>query len=242
VARHRVSNRDELVKIISDLAKVALRDEKFPLIHLECHGANDHLKLLNGDVVAWSEISGPLRELNIAARNQLTTVWAACEGIYSIMTMVGGITQGNSMRLVIGPGTRVAAGKLMDAMKSFYTALIACPDVEAAVRAAAAVEPSIHLSTAEELFTLAYIDVIKKTSTASKRASVEELVTSAKTRPEFKNRDHLHRDVKRALKEINPTTFFEDAKRKFFMLDRFPELQGPLSSLTFQYIQERAKN
>jgi hypothetical protein len=241
VARHKISSQSELTKVLIDLATVATEDDKFPLIHLECHGANDHIKLSNGDEVTWSDISGPLRDLNRATRNQLTAVWAACEGIYSIMSMVGGITQGTSMRLVIAPGGIVKAGNLVDAMKLFYSTVLASPNVDAAVQSAATVEPAIRLFKAEDAFTHAYIDALRKSKATSKRAYVEELVTKAYDEPGLKTRPHLHHDVKRALKEISPATYFEQAKRTFFMLDRFPELEGPLSFLTFEYVKKLAK-
>ena len=241
VARHKVSSASELTKVLTDLAAVAKRQQTFPLIHLECYGAEDHIKLLNGDRVTWSDISGPLRDLNRATRNRLIAVWAACEGIYSIMSMVGGISEGTSMRLIIGPGDEVKAGKLVDAMKLFYSTLTARPNVDAAVEFAATVEPAIRLFKAEDAFTHAYIDLLRKSSAKSKQEYVEELVTKAKNEPGLKNRPRIHRDVKRAVKEINPATYFEQAKRTFFMLDQFPELEGPLSFLTFEYVKRLAK-
>jgi hypothetical protein len=161
---------------LADLAVVAKRQGKFPLIHLECHGAKDHIRLLNGDKVAWSDISGALRDLNRAARNRLIAVWAACEGIHSIKSIVGGITKGTPMRLVIGPGKDVKAGKLGDAMKLLYSTLIARDNVEAAVESAASVEPAIRLFKAEDAFTNAYIDVLQTSCAKSKQEYVEELV------------------------------------------------------------------
>ena len=241
VARHKISSHGELTKVLTDLAAAAKLEDKFPLIHLECHGASDHIQLSNGDRVTWSDVGVPLRDLNRSIRNRLIAVWAACEGIYSIMSMVGGITQGTSIRLIIGPGDKVKAGKLVDAMKRLYSTLIACPNVDAAVEAAAKIEPSIRLFKAEDAFTHAYIDVLRKSSATSKREYVEDLVTKAKNEPGLKNRPRIHHDVKRALKEITPATYFEQAKRTFFMLDHFPELEGPLSFLTFEYVKKLAK-
>ena len=241
VARHKISSASELTKLLTDLAVGAKRQQTFPLIHLECHGAKDHIKLLNGDRVTWPDISGPLRDLNRATRNQLVAVWAACEGIYSIMSMVGGITEGTSMRLIIGPGNEVKAGKLVDAMKLFYSTLTARPNVDAAVESAATIEPAIRLFKAEDAFTHAYIDLLRKTSANSKQEYIEELVTKAKNEPDLKDRPRIHRDVKRALKEINPATYFEQAKLTFFMLDQFPEVDEQLSFLTFEYVKDLAK-
>jgi hypothetical protein len=241
VARHRIASASELMKVLAELAAVANGQEKFPLIHLECHGAEDHIRLLNGDDVTWSDISDALRDLNRATRNQLTAVWAACEGIHSIKSIVGGITKGTSVRLVIGPGSEVKAGKLVDAMKLLYSTLISRADVEAAVAAAASIEPAVRLFKAENAFTNAYIDVLRTSSAKSKPEYVEELVTKAKNEPGLKNLPRMHREVKKALKVINPGSYFEQAKRTFFMLDQFPELDEQLSFLTFEYVKELAK-
>lgn len=241
VAWHKIASASELMKVLADLAALAKRQDKFPLIHLECHGAEDHIRLLNGDEVTWSDISGALRDLNRATRNRLIAVWAACEGIHSIKSIVGGITKGTSMRLVIGPGEKVKAGKLGDAMKLLYSTLIPRADVEAAVESAASAEPAIRLFKAEDAFTNAYIDVLQTSSAKSRQEHVEELVTKAKNEPGLKNLPRIHREVKKALKVINPASYFEQAKRTFFMLDQFPELDEQLSFLTFEYVKELAK-
>lgn len=241
VVRHKISTPSELTNVLTGLAAAAKLDDKFPMIHFECHGASDHIQLSNGDRVIWSDLGGPLRDLNRAIHNQLIAVWAACEGIYSIMSMVGGITQGTPLRLIIGPGDEVKAGNLVDAMKLFYSTLVACPNVDAAVEAAAKVEPAIRLFKAEDAFTHAYIEVLRKSKATSKREWVENLVTKAKNEPDLKNRPRIHHDVKRALREITPDTYFEQAKRTFFMLDQFPELEAPLSFLTFEYVKGLAE-
>jgi hypothetical protein len=240
VRRHGISGEGDLKTILAAFAARAERDGIFPLIHLECHGAEDHIRLANGDIVAWLEISDPLRSVNTASRNRLITVWAACEGIHSIKSIFGSITKGTPIRLAIGPDKRVEAGHLGDAMKAFYTELIANSNIDAALKAAAAIEPALHLFKAENGFELGYIQALRDWNTKSRKEHVEDLVTKAKGVPGLGNVPGMHGKVKQAMKTINPESYFEQAKRAFFMLDQFPELEEPLSLLTFEYVKKRA--
>jgi hypothetical protein len=241
VRRHEISSEGVLRTLLAALAARAEHDGTFSLIHLECHGAEDHIRLANGDLVTWPEISEPLRSLNRASRNRLIAVWAACEGIHSIKSIFGSITKGTPMRLAMGPDKQVEAGHLGDGMKAFYTELITKSDVDAALKAAACIEPALHLFKAENGFAMGYIQASQDWNTESKKKHVEDLVTRAKGVSALENVPGIHGRVKQAMKVINPESYFEQAKRTFFMLDQFPELEEPLSFLTFDYVKKSAK-
>jgi hypothetical protein len=241
VTRHRVEASSDLFAVLDAFSKRATEEQLYPLLHFECHGSEEQIQLASGECITWLALSQSLRTLNRATRNNLIAVWAACEGFHSIKSIVGGIVQGTSMRLVVGPAEEVPAGRLEDSMKALYSALISAFDFDAAVQAAAAVEPSMHLYKAEDAFTQAYIEFfrIEALSQKSKRQQVEDWVTQAKQLPGLASIPKIHHLVKQALSMTTPENLFEHNKRNFFMLEEFPELKETLAYLTLDYVKEK---
>ena len=242
VTRHRVETPSDLFGVLAACSTRAAQEQFYPLVHLECHGSEEHIQLASGERVGWLELSQSLRDLNRATRNNLIAVWAACEGFNSIKCIVGGILQGTSMRVVIVPAEKVPAGRLEDAMKALYSELIGTADIDTAVRSAAGVEPTMRLYKAEDAFTQAYIEFLRTEALTqkSKRQQVEAWVTKAKQIPDLARLPQVHSLVKQALRMSTPESLFEHNKQNFFMLAEFPELEEPLAFLTLDYVKRKA--
>jgi hypothetical protein len=89
VERHSVRDKAQVFSLFKALEKRCRKDSLKPLLHLDCHGNQDHL-CLSPDVkrgqgnqvpVPWTEFMSLVREVNRATKNNLLLVSTACQSI-----------------------------------------------------------------------------------------------------------------------------------------------------------------
>lgn len=64
------------------LRRSTLRSVYTPILHIEAHGSAEGLALADGSHLSWTELSFTLRCCNIATRNNLLVVLAACDAAH----------------------------------------------------------------------------------------------------------------------------------------------------------------
>jgi len=233
VTRHSVSNVAEFNNLLARLANEAEKEDSWPLIHVESHGGSEGLQLANGDLVRWADVQPRFLRLNKATRNHLFVVMAACKGFHGIKAMLDLTDHSVSLRLLAGPGEETSSGKLEDATKAFYSSLLRAGDMVSAIQEARKNEPTFSVYSAEPAFIVGWSKAIREYPTTNKgiQQRAEQIVTQAKTssRP---LPPQAHSRAKTAIRSLDMNIPFEAFKRKFFMLDLFPEIDEEISGVT----------
>jgi hypothetical protein len=113
---------------LEDQSKAGLR----PIIHLDTHGdARDGLFIAaSGEFVAWQEVATRLRPINVAAKNNVCLVSAACESLQIIMTL--DFKAPTPFLIMLAPQHTVTFGFIETNVFNFYEDLFAFHDVLAA--------------------------------------------------------------------------------------------------------------
>ena len=235
VSRHVIATAADFHSLLAELAEKAEKEDRRPLIHIESHGNTDGLGLASAEFIPWGEIQPALLRLNKATRNHLFVVVAACRGFHAIKAMLDKIDHGTSFRLLAGPAEVTLSGNIEDAMRDFYRSLLTTGSIPAAVESALNSEPTFRIYSAEEAFlkgwSRAAADYPKTNSAIQKRA--DEIVSQVKASEESAPPDKLHSRAKAAIRSLDLSVPFESFKRKFFMLDSFPEVTEEIKGVTF---------
>jgi hypothetical protein len=103
-----------------------------PIIHLDTHGdARDGLFIAaSEEFIAWPELENRLRPINVAAKNNVCLVSAACESLQIIMTL--DFAAPTPFFIMLAPQHTVTFGFIETNVFNFYEDLFAFHDVLAA--------------------------------------------------------------------------------------------------------------
>jgi len=75
-----VNNKIDFFWLLNELARKAVEENYFFVLHMEMHGFNDGIELKNGEEVTWGEMIPYFQEINIHYQNYLLIVLGICEG------------------------------------------------------------------------------------------------------------------------------------------------------------------
>lgn len=240
IVHHNAGSSDDLHAALAAIATAAETADDRPLIHIESHGDTTGLTLANGDFVQWSEIQPDFMRLNKATRNHLFIIVAACWGFHAIKAMLDKIDHGASFRILAGPAEETTSGRVEDALKAFYRALLMTGSIPDATRAALAHEPTFRVYSAEEAFIAGWKNAMSEYPITSKgiQKKAEQIITQMKSegralpaRP--------HSTAKAAIRKLDLRVPFDAYKRKFFMLDLFPEVSAEVQEISLPKLDTR---
>jgi hypothetical protein len=220
-------------------------DDSAFLLHVECHGSRDGLILANGETVTWPEIRDSLFLLNVATRNRLIVVFASCWGLYGARTLTAELDYGTPFRLVIGPSVKITSALIESALKAFYEVLLKTGKLQNAVTAARQFDPAFRAFSATEIFILGWRAFFRfpTKSYKEKQQETEKLVSRFMKDRNLKSAPPgIHKQVRGALSSEEVEPAFEAYKRKFFMLDAFPEIADDLLDLTHDNVLSLIKS
>jgi hypothetical protein len=221
---HDVAKKADFISQLGKLTRETKKLENNPFIHIEAHGSSDTKGLIlgSGEFVSWEELKRPLIDLNIATRNNLFIVLSACYGAY-LTTIVLPTDRAPCFGLV-GPTKVLGAGYLLKSFSRFYQELLASGSGSEAVKQlnldARESGLDYSLTDAETFFAMVNEKYFGKDCTNSqyeKRA--REIIREVKSRGA--NPPSVG-SLKRFYKGTQPA-YFEMFKRRFFMIDLFPE-------------------
>lgn len=227
VAFTRIAGAAELLGALTSIQHNLQETGQIPLIHLEVHGRLEGFDLSSEEFLEWAQLKEILTEINIGCRSNLFIAVSACQG-ESLVRMVR-LAEPAPFWGCLGPREEsVQAGALLEMFTTFYASLLDAGDLRQALEACGGGLPLDNkpfvLWPAHYFFMVAY------------RGYLETLCTSAALdqRADFIAKELMHSageqvslpsDLRaRILADLNDhESYFEVAKRSFFMLDRFPE-------------------
>jgi len=226
VAFEQPETKQELLQLLGKIRDEARSDGVYPMIHFECHGCPDGLRLANNELVSWDDLRKTLVEINQACRLNLVIVVAACNGAHLIKVT----TKMDRAPFwgIVGPEAEVTAGDVERDFGEFYKTFFDKLDGDAAVDAlnhgVARPDRKYHFLGALGLFIRVYARYYKNHCTGkAKRKRVEDLVTQAMQNPDVQRRgvNLVRKKVKAGLADEH--AHFNGMKERFFFIDLFPD-------------------
>lgn len=119
--------KNEMIKTIQRVAFFESEKSSFqvPILHIEAHGNEDFLEGPNRkglrEQLYWSELNGPLQDLNRITRCNLIVFIAACTGFAGIKVFFQGPLA--PAVALVGPVAPISPSDLLNATKEFYRGL-----------------------------------------------------------------------------------------------------------------------
>jgi hypothetical protein len=208
---------------------------RFPILHFEIHGASDKqgLVLRSGDFVEWTLLLEPLTRINRAMGNNLLITLAVCHGVY--LGTILSAARPAAYWAVIGPSGTECPLVLFPAFEAFYAKLLDAMDgrkaLEALLHAARAASgaQSFEVIHAEPVFAKAFRRYVEEHCNPEAVAQrIAKGVSEAKARAVAVGKvvpEQVWADLaaKGAQRMADARSAFEELRRRFFMIDVWPE-------------------
>ena len=237
VEYHRIPDAEALRKVFLDLVQRANHEGRRPVVHIESHGSPDGLTLANGDPIDWSDLQPTFHALNMATRNRLFIVVAACWGFSGIAATWKKDQRGASLRLLAGPAESTLSGDIEGAMKDFYSVLLKERSLVQALAVARKSESKLQIFAAENLFTLAWERVVRRRS--RRNGDLRELTNLAIANAAVQGKPFRmpYAGIMKLVEKQDLHQTFAKFKRDFFMLGEFPEIAQEVEQLTLESVR-----
>ena len=196
-----------------------------PVLQIEAHGSGEGLYLTSDECVTWSDLKGPLTEINVLSRLNLLVLVGACDG--ADLTKIIQPSDRAPVWGLIGPLRVVTAGEIEDAHTAFYRTLFSTGDGGPAWRAMnAAIEKAdspFQFISAEFMFR----EVMRTyfTKLCSKEALAQRMDRLVETMKSDGVPQQALPVFAAMLRErlLDHPSFFDRLKERFFHQDLCPE-------------------
>lgn len=220
---NNVCTSKDFIYIIFGLIAEAKKTDMIPILHIEAHGISDKngIVLASGEVITWKELKDPLIQLNEATKNNLFVVLASCWGGY-LMEILTPVDKSPCWGL-IGPSDKMTAAMLLKNYTDFYVTLLSTGDGDAALAVLNANSCELHgylFQTAETMFKSVFSGYITKFC-SDEMIEERALEVQREALEKYGNVPQRLNEIKSAL--ANTRESFEIYKKRFLMLDMFPE-------------------
>ncbi len=215
---------DALDRIINDVRNTG----RVPILHVECHGDENGLRLRNEDRVEYDKLTPRLRDLNRLTRHNLFVVMSACYGLH-LMSIIKPTDRAPVWGLC-GPPDKIPAGQLLDGYRAFYSVLLQGSGVNAARAAMNAAVPSLKehsvFINAEYIFAWVFrhylAEMCSEDAVSRRVADINLQVKARGLKPRA-----IDAGAAMARREMtdpaSQKAIFEERKRNFFYADLYPE-------------------
>jgi hypothetical protein len=218
----KVENYLEFLQVIQQQTyQAALTGDK-PLIHVECHGhPHDGLEFENASTLSWPQVADALRELNIATRFNLMSVFSACFGGYFLGQM--GVVEAAPCWGLVAPTDEINPAEIIAGFRVFYDVLFRYGDATVAINSISMVRVENGRwfgQGAEDWFERTVIGYIRNHCT--KAATLQRLRKMHRKSIAEGRRISLGR-LRRELIRMHRSSFLERNFDKYFMVDAIPE-------------------
>lgn len=170
-----VSSAAEMQAALATLA-TRCRGGLRPILHFDCHGSEDLGLLLapSGDRIGWPELASALREMNIAAENNVCCIFGVCFGMY--LSTALSVTEPTPYFLTIAPEREISVGELEGRFPPFYERLFETGNITQAYKERLAEVLSIF--QCQEIFGKVFATyIVNHGSGAAVSARRENLIT-----------------------------------------------------------------
>ncbi len=115
---HKVKTKQELFKLLDDIALKVEKEKFFPILHIETHGYDDGIQLNSNETVLWSELIPIFRKINISLANSLLILMSMCKGA-SVISFIDPLKR-SPFKAIIGTAKKIKERDLLIAYQSFY--------------------------------------------------------------------------------------------------------------------------
>ena len=194
-----------------------------PILHLETHGTPAGLGASEDQVVPWSAIVPALTELNRLSKMNLLVTMAACHGFNLIRTLHPG--DESPAWGMFGPVDQVLPSDISNGFQAFFEALTREVNLNAAINtfqtAMVSWPDSWRFQNAELFLAYIYGYYIDHLTGTEELARREERIVVESGRRGIADSAELRALIRKAYRDEEGS--FNRIKRRFLMLDRFPE-------------------
>lgn len=221
---HEIEDAATVRSVLTAIGIEAENPDRYPYIHLECHGCPDGLVLASGELITWDELSDLLRPINVATRLNLFVSLATCHGerlVYAMNPVAAAPAWG-----LVGPRAEIDGRSLLSFFSRFFASLLSDPSIERALGTdggpPGARLPIVYWSAAHFFEGVFRFYLEEEGTSARRRARADELarrILGPHSAPE--QRRTLARELRRDLRDHG--RWFEKYRRQFLMLDEFAE-------------------
>jgi len=240
-----IERKDELFGALKGIREKT-KDGSYPLLHLEIHGSNDTsgLILSSRDYVGWSELKGPLTEINIACRLNLIVILAVCYGAH-LMQIIQPVDRAPCWGL-IGPTEEIKCGLILKSFYEFYKVLIETGSgaeafkILAKLRDNEGFKGAYRFSNAEYFFKTVYLRYKEEEcspSSISKRAKRMYRKMKKEKGNSLRSVGQIKRDLRRTQEE-----YFYKYSENFFMCDLFEENKSRFNVKYKEVVEGKTSN
>ena len=216
-----IEHAKQFVELVSGLAADAARG-RIPLLHVECHGDEDHgLEFPNGSMLSWSELGSTLESLNRATRFNLVTVFSACYGAHSVGQAEA--VEPAPFWFMAAPTSVADPAEIMAGMREFYRVLIETLDLGQASNAlmACPLEQGRWYPVAAQIWFMRIAEGYFETL-CTEEATMKRVADLLLRKP-ADGKDVGPGRLRRIMRQQNRTTLTGRYFDTFFMVSDFPE-------------------
>ncbi|MGE5176790.1 MAG: hypothetical protein ACM3JJ_10490 [Hyphomicrobiales bacterium] len=103
-----------------------------PMLHIDAHGSVEGLGFPSGEFMPWGEMKEAITAINVASRNNLVVVLAACMGIH-LISIIGTHDRAAAFA-IISTAIEVEAGDVAVSFRAFYNEMFRTRDGAAALQ------------------------------------------------------------------------------------------------------------
>jgi hypothetical protein len=162
----------DTLSLIAERCRSGLR----PILHFDCHGSEALGVNLapSGENLGWATLADALREINVAAKNNICCIFGVCFGMHLSMDLA--LSKPTPYFLTIAPEREIAVGILEEKFPRFYNALYETGNITASYQTTLA--PDLSAFQCQEVFGKAFATyIVNHTSGSAMKLRRESLLT-----------------------------------------------------------------
>jgi len=224
VILHRVGSRNAFLNRLKRIEQDFTSSKRIPLLHIETHGYGEGIGL-GEDGLDWPDLMEALTPLNLATGCWLPVFLSACEGVQG--TEMAQVMRRAPYYAILGPQRDVYPSEVLRGLRAFYRKVIVDGDgMKAMDYLNATIDPdadTFQIFNCEQLFRTIwrwYLD--GKTVDEIMGPVFEEMLARRHAERPMTDTEvvEMREYVGRYVRDYRPR--FEESRRHFFMIDRFP--------------------
>lgn len=205
-----------------------------PTLQIECHGSRDReglvLNVETGECVTWDELRQAVLPINVACNLNLIILVSACYGAHAFgKLMVDSVTNAEPAACwgVWGPTKEITAAAIESTVLEFYKELFSANPERHPLMSLliAGHRYDSFFSSAQTCFDKAEKMYYK--NHCSKRQMQKRAKKLADNARAESGESKSTKEIEQFLR-IKQDEYFRDCRRKFFLIDQYPQILAPL--------------
>lgn len=220
------NDKRDLDNILASIEQATKTKNELPFIHIEAHANEDFLGTASGEGISWTDLFNSLQNINIATKNNLVVVVAACFGFH--LFKITDVLERAPFYAVLGPNQAVSISEVEAGYQVFYQELFQTKEASSAI---AKMNETLKctgkryvLVNCEDLFIMASKNYLEVHCSAKARLQrVEDIVSQYQALgTKTLTIQEVRKIAKEALKTDN-LKYIKEHHRFFVMVDLYPQ-------------------